>query len=121
MTNQIPEQFAAANKAAVDALLTVANTALASAERVAALNLNTARAALPYMIDAGKGGRIISIGGDSSRIGEPNLSMAAATRAGAIALERRLKHLSENSELLEGATYEHAGHQDCSHHRQQQQ
>jgi len=41
-----PEQFAAANKAAVDALLTVANTALASAERVAALNLNTARAAI---------------------------------------------------------------------------
>lgn len=38
-----PEQFAVANKAAVDALLTVANTALASAERVAALNLNTAR------------------------------------------------------------------------------
>lgn len=46
MTYQIPEQFASANKAAVDALLTVANTALASAERVAALNLNTARAAL---------------------------------------------------------------------------
>ena len=38
-----PEQFAAANKATVDALLTVANAALASAERIAALNLNTAR------------------------------------------------------------------------------
>ena len=38
-----PEQFAAANKVAVDSLLTVANTALASAERIAALNLNTAR------------------------------------------------------------------------------
>ena len=37
------EQFASANKTAVDALLTVANTALASAERIAALNLNTAR------------------------------------------------------------------------------
>ena len=40
------EQFAAANKATVDSLLAVANTALASAERIAALNLNTARAAL---------------------------------------------------------------------------
>jgi phasin family protein len=40
------EQFVAANKAAVDSLLSVANTALASAERIAALNLNTARAAL---------------------------------------------------------------------------
>ena len=41
-----PEQFAAANKAAVESLLTLANTALASAERVAALNLNTARSVL---------------------------------------------------------------------------
>jgi phasin family protein len=41
-----PEQFAAANKASVDALLTLANTALASAERIAALNLNTARSVL---------------------------------------------------------------------------
>ena len=40
------EQFAAANKATVDSLLAVANTALASAERVAALNLSTARSAL---------------------------------------------------------------------------
>ena len=38
-----PEQFAAANKASVDAMLTLANTALASAERIAALNLNTAK------------------------------------------------------------------------------
>ena len=38
-----PEQFAAANKATVDSLLSLANTALASAERIAALNLNTAR------------------------------------------------------------------------------
>jgi hypothetical protein len=36
------EQFTAANKATVDSLLAVANTALASAERIAALNLDTA-------------------------------------------------------------------------------
>lgn len=41
-----PEQFASANKAAVEALLTVANTAFVSVERLAALNLNTARSAL---------------------------------------------------------------------------
>ena len=41
-----PEQFAGANKANVEALLTMANTAFASAERLAALNLNTARAIL---------------------------------------------------------------------------
>ncbi len=38
------EQFAAANKAAVETLLSLANTSLASAERIAALNLHTARA-----------------------------------------------------------------------------
>ncbi|MCP5268833.1 MAG: phasin family protein [Zoogloeaceae bacterium] len=38
------EQFAAVNKAAVDSLLTLANTSLATTERLAALNLNTARA-----------------------------------------------------------------------------
>ncbi|HJW04518.1 MAG TPA: phasin family protein [Azospira sp.] len=38
------EQFAAANKASVDSLLTISNTILATAERLAALNLNTARA-----------------------------------------------------------------------------
>lgn len=40
------EQFTAANRATVDSLLSVANTALASAERIAALNLNTVRASL---------------------------------------------------------------------------
>ena len=47
-----PEQFAAANKASVEAMLTLANTALASAERIAALNLNTARAALENQFTA---------------------------------------------------------------------
>jgi NAD(P)-dependent dehydrogenase (short-subunit alcohol dehydrogenase family) len=53
-------------------------------------SVNTGRAALPYMVEAGKGGRFISIGGDSSRVGEANLSMAAAARAGAIALIKSL-------------------------------
>jgi phasin family protein len=41
-----PEQLATANKANIEALLTLANTAFASAERLAALNLNTARTVL---------------------------------------------------------------------------
>ena len=41
-----PEQLAAASKANVETALTVANTAFASAERLAALNLNTARTML---------------------------------------------------------------------------
>jgi phasin family protein len=46
MSYATPEQFAAANKANVETLLFVANTAFASAERLAALNLNTARSLL---------------------------------------------------------------------------
>jgi phasin family protein len=49
-----PEQFAAANKAAVDSLLSVANTALASAERIASLNLETARSVLEDSVSGAK-------------------------------------------------------------------
>jgi len=41
-----PEQFVAANKANVEAVLSLTNNAYARAERLAALNLNTARAVL---------------------------------------------------------------------------
>ncbi|MFA7268599.1 MAG: phasin family protein [Sterolibacterium sp.] len=41
-----PEQIASTNKANVEALLTLANTAFTSAERFAALNLNAARTLL---------------------------------------------------------------------------
>jgi phasin family protein len=41
-----PEQFATVNKANVETLLNLANSAFAKAERLAALNLNTARSAL---------------------------------------------------------------------------
>ncbi|HQN46443.1 MAG: phasin family protein [Rhodocyclales bacterium] len=43
---KLPAQFAEANKASVEAMLTIANTVFASAERLAALNLNTARTLL---------------------------------------------------------------------------
>ena len=49
-----PEQFAAANKATVDSLLSLANTALASAERIAALNLNTARSVVEDSVSGAK-------------------------------------------------------------------
>jgi phasin family protein len=48
------EQFALSNKAAVDSLLSVANTALATAERIAALNLGAARHALEDSASATK-------------------------------------------------------------------
>lgn len=45
-----PEQFAASGKANIEAALTVANAAFASVERLAALNLNTARTLLEESI-----------------------------------------------------------------------
>ena len=49
-----PEKLASANKANVETLLTLANTAFASAERLAALNLNTARTLLEESVSNAK-------------------------------------------------------------------
>ena len=49
-----PDQFASNNKANVETILTLANTAFASAERLAALNLNTARAILEDSVSNAK-------------------------------------------------------------------
>lgn len=51
--------------------------------------IHCCRAAAPHMV-AGKWGRIVNLIGDSSRIGEANISMAAATRAGTTALGKSL-------------------------------
>jgi len=50
----VPEQLASSNKANIEALLTIANTAFASAERLAALNLNTARSILEDSVTTAK-------------------------------------------------------------------
>lgn len=52
--------------------------------------IHTVHAVAPHMIAAGKGGRIISLGGDSSRVGEAGLALAAAARAGMIGLTKSL-------------------------------
>lgn len=52
--NNVSAQIANANKAGVETLLTVANTAFASAERLAALNLNTARTLLEDSVASAK-------------------------------------------------------------------
>lgn len=49
-----PEQLATANKAGVETLLTLTNTAFAGAERLAALNLNTARVVLEDTVSNAK-------------------------------------------------------------------
>jgi NAD(P)-dependent dehydrogenase (short-subunit alcohol dehydrogenase family) len=51
--------------------------------------INCCHAVAPHMIRQ-NGGRIVSLVGDSSRIGEANLSIVAAARAGTIALSKSL-------------------------------
>lgn len=59
--------------------------------------IHCCRAAAPHMVKQNSG-RIISLIGDSSRIGEANISMAAATRAGTMALGKSLaKELGRNN------------------------
>ena len=65
--------------------------------------IHTIHAVAPYMIAANNGGRIISLGGDSSRIGEANLALAAAARAGTIALTKSLAREFGRSEITVNA------------------
>jgi NAD(P)-dependent dehydrogenase (short-subunit alcohol dehydrogenase family) len=65
--------------------------------------IHTAHAVAPHMIAANKGGRIISLGGDSSRIGEANLALAAAARAGTIALTKSLAREFGRSDITVNA------------------
>ncbi len=59
--------------------------------------IHCCRAAAPHMVKQNSG-RIVSLIGDSSRIGEANISMAAATRAGTMALGKSLaKELGRNN------------------------
>jgi phasin family protein len=49
-----PEQISSTSKASIESLMTIANTAFASAERLAALNLNTARNLLEDTVSSAK-------------------------------------------------------------------
>ena len=77
-----PEQLASANKSNVETLLTIANTIFASAERFAALNLNTARVVLEdtvgnakAMLGAKDAQELLSL---QSTLAQPSLEKAIA-------------------------------------------
>ncbi len=59
--------------------------------------IHTSHAVAPYMVKQ-NGGRIITLAGDSSRVGENGIAIAAAARAGGIALMKSLaKELGRNN------------------------
>jgi phasin family protein len=99
-----PEQFAAANKASVEAMLTLANTALASAERIAALNLNTARSLLEdgvantkAILGAKEPQEALAV---QASLAQPNVEKAVAYTRSIYEISAQSKE--EVSKLLEG-------------------
>lgn len=90
-----PEQFVAANKAAVDSLLAVANTALASAERIASLNLNTARAALE---DTAAGAKALAAAKDAKDVASVQASLAQPAIEKAVAYTQSMVEITKQTQ-----------------------
>ena len=94
-----PEQFASANKAAVDSMLTLANTALASAERIATLNQEprVPRASTTTTSDAGSSASATTAG--RSMVTDPRAGTDTATSFDphTVPSNRNRRHVSEPS------------------------
>ncbi len=95
MITTSPEQFATANKAAVDSMLSLANTALASAERIAALNLNTARSVLE---DSVSGAKAIMAAKDAQEAMTIQASLAQPNVEKAVAYSRSMYEISAQTQ-----------------------
>lgn len=89
------EQFVAANKAAVDSLLSVANTALASAERIANLNLSTARAALE---DTAASAKALAAAKDAKALAAVQASLAQPAIEKAVAYTQSVVEISKDTQ-----------------------
>lgn len=95
MTTMNTEQFASANKAAIDSMLSLANTALASAERIAALNLNTARSVLE---DSVSGTKAILGAKDPQEAASIQASLAQPNVEKAVAYSRSVYEISAQTQ-----------------------
>lgn len=66
--------------------------------------IHTCHAVIPHMV-AQNGGRIISLAGDSARVGESGLAVTASSRAGALALTKSLaKEFGRNNITVNALT-----------------
>lgn len=89
------EQYVAANKAAVDSLLAVANTALASAERIATLNLGTARTLLE---DTAAGARALAGARDAKEAAAIQASLAQPSLEKAVAYTQAFVDITKQTQ-----------------------
>ncbi|MGE5468927.1 MAG: phasin family protein [Ignavibacteria bacterium] len=101
--NYTPEQFAAANKANVETALTLANTAFASAERIAALNLNTARTLLEEAVSTAK---TLMGAKDAQELVSLQSSLAQPALDKAIAYSRSLYEIASQTQEEFGKVFE---------------
>lgn len=103
-----PEQFAASNKANVETMLALANTAFSNAERLAALNLNTARS---IMEDGVSNAKALMSAKDVQEFVSLQATLVQPLAEKAIAYARSVYEISsqsqeEVSKLLEGQVAE---------------
>jgi phasin family protein len=98
-----PEQFASANKANVESLLTLANTAFASAERLAALNLNTARSLLE---DTVANAKALTSAKDVQELMNIQASLAQPTVEKAVAYSRNVYQIATQTQEEFGKVFE---------------
>lgn len=90
-----PEQLSSANRANVESLLTIANTAFNSAERLAALNLNTARSLLEDSVATAKSLMAVK---DVQELVNMQTSMAQPALDKAIAYSRSLYEIATQTQ-----------------------
>jgi phasin family protein len=103
-----PEQIVASNKANVETLLTLANAAFGSAERLAALNLNTARA---FLEDSVNNAKAVLAAKDINELTNLQASLAQPMLEKSVAYARSVYEIStqsqeEISKVLEGQVAE---------------
>lgn len=98
-----PEQLSSANKANVESLLTVANTAFASAERIAALNLNTARTLLE---DSVANAKSLLAAKDAQELMSIQTALAQPVLDKAIAYSRSLYEIATQTQEEFGKIFE---------------
>ena len=97
------EQLAASNQAAVESLLALANTALASAERVAALNLSTARNALT---DSAAGAKTLMAAKDPQQVLAAQSSLVQPAVEKAVEYSKSMFDISTESQQQFAKTLE---------------
>lgn len=97
------EQFAASNQATVNSLLAVANTALATAERIAALNLGAARSALEDSASAARAVMSVKNPSDAAAL---QTTMVQPAVEKAVGYSRSLYEISSESQQQWGKMLE---------------